>query len=66
MIDRHPALIAQRTDISDVVASALRFARENDLPVSVRGSRPLFDNEESTMRRIQFQTAVFMQLRNNT
>lgn len=38
MIDRHPALIAQCTDAADVV-SALRFARENDLPIAVRARR---------------------------
>ena len=36
MIDRHPALIAQCTEASDVI-SALRFARENDFMVAVRG-----------------------------
>lgn len=36
IIDRHPVLIAQCKDTSDVI-SALRFARENDLLVSVRG-----------------------------
>jgi FAD/FMN-containing dehydrogenase len=36
MIDRRPALIAQCTEAEDVVAS-VNFAREHDLPVSVRG-----------------------------
>ncbi len=36
LIDRHPALIAQCTATADVI-SALQFARENDLPVAVRG-----------------------------
>ena len=36
MIDRRPALIAQPTDTSDV-ASAVNFARENGLLVSVKG-----------------------------
>jgi FAD/FMN-containing dehydrogenase len=36
MIDRHPALIAQCSGTRDVVR-AVRFARENDLPVAVRG-----------------------------
>lgn len=35
-IDRHPALIARCTGVDDVIA-ALRFAREHELPVSVRG-----------------------------
>ena len=35
-IDRHPALIARCARVADVVA-ALRFAREQDLPVAVRG-----------------------------
>lgn len=36
MIDRHPGLIARCADVADVV-SAVNFARENDLLVSVRG-----------------------------
>lgn len=36
MIDRRPALVARCTDDRDV-SQAVRFARENDLPVSVRG-----------------------------
>src|SRR5436190_22317228 len=35
-IDRHPALIARCVGADDVVA-AVRFAREHDLPVSVKG-----------------------------
>lgn len=35
-IDRHPAFIARCTSASDV-AAALRFARDRDLPISVRG-----------------------------
>jgi FAD/FMN-containing dehydrogenase len=36
MVDRRPALIARCQGVSDVIA-ALRFARDNDLEVSVRG-----------------------------
>jgi FAD/FMN-containing dehydrogenase len=36
MIDKHPALIAQCADAQDVMA-AVAFARENDLPASVKG-----------------------------
>jgi FAD/FMN-containing dehydrogenase len=36
-IDRRPALIARCADADDVV-TALRFAREGELPISVRGS----------------------------
>jgi FAD/FMN-containing dehydrogenase len=36
MVDRRPALIARCSGVSDVV-SALRFARDNDLEVAVRG-----------------------------
>ena len=36
MIDRHPALIARCQGVSDVVA-AIRFARDQDLLVAVRG-----------------------------
>ncbi|PGF17641.1 FAD-linked oxidase [Natrinema sp. CBA1119] len=36
MIERHPALVARCADIPDVVA-AVTFAREQDLPLAVRG-----------------------------
>jgi hypothetical protein len=36
MIERYPELIARPLDLADVV-TALRFARESDLPVAVRG-----------------------------
>ena len=36
MIERHPELIVRPLDVDDVV-SAVRFARDADLPVSVRG-----------------------------
>ena len=36
MIDRRPALIARCAGVADAIA-AVRFARANDLPVSVRG-----------------------------
>src|SRR6266496_1874433 len=36
MIERHPELIVRPLDVVDVV-TALRFAREADLPVAVRG-----------------------------
>ena len=36
MIDRKPKLIAQCTDEADVI-SAVRMAKNNDLPVSIRG-----------------------------
>src|SRR6266496_879821 len=36
MIDRRPALIARCAGAADVVAG-VRFAREHDLPLSVRG-----------------------------
>ena len=36
MIDKHPGLIVRCTGVADVI-SAVRFARENELLVSVRG-----------------------------
>src|SRR2546421_4008734 len=36
MADRHPALIARCTRVEDV-ATAVRFAREHDLVIAVRG-----------------------------
>ncbi len=36
MIDRHPAIIARCTNAGDVIA-AVNYAREHDLPLSVRG-----------------------------
>ncbi|MCA1694951.1 MAG: FAD-dependent oxidoreductase, partial [Actinobacteria bacterium] len=36
MIDRHPALIARCTGVTDVIA-AVNFARDNELMVAVRG-----------------------------
>jgi FAD/FMN-containing dehydrogenase len=36
MIDKHPALIAQCTDVADVIA-AVNFARDHDLLVAIRG-----------------------------
>jgi FAD/FMN-containing dehydrogenase len=36
MIDRHPALIARCTSVTDVIA-AVNFARDNELVVAVRG-----------------------------
>jgi FAD/FMN-containing dehydrogenase len=36
MIDKHPALIARCTGVADVT-TAVRFAREHDLLVAVRG-----------------------------
>ncbi|MFQ5995536.1 MAG: FAD-binding oxidoreductase [Acidiferrobacterales bacterium] len=36
MIDRHPRVIAQAVDVADVI-SAVRFGRENDYVVAVRG-----------------------------
>lgn len=35
MIDRHPALIARCADVADVI-TAVHFARDNDLLVSMR------------------------------
>ena len=40
MIDRHPALIARCTGVSDVIA-AVNFARDNELVVAVRGGATL-------------------------
>jgi FAD/FMN-containing dehydrogenase len=37
MIDRHPAVIAQCAGVADVIA-AVKFAREHDVPASVRGT----------------------------
>jgi FAD/FMN-containing dehydrogenase len=37
-IDRHPGLVARATGVADVRA-AIRFARERDLPLAVRGGR---------------------------
>ena len=39
MIDKRPALIARCTDVADVVA-AVKFGRDNQLIVAVRGWRP--------------------------
>lgn len=36
MIDRRPALIARCADVADVI-SAMRYARDNDLEVAIRG-----------------------------
>lgn len=36
MIDKHPALIAQCLDAADVI-TAVRFGRENDLRIAIRG-----------------------------
>lgn len=36
MIDKHPALIARCVDVADVLA-AVKFARENEILVSIRG-----------------------------
>ena len=36
MIDRRPALIARCTGVADVMA-AVRFARDNDLTLAIRG-----------------------------
>jgi FAD/FMN-containing dehydrogenase len=36
MIDRHPALIARCADVADVI-TAVNFARDADLPLSIRG-----------------------------
>jgi FAD/FMN-containing dehydrogenase len=36
MIDRHPGLIARCVDVADVIA-AVNFARENKLPLAIRG-----------------------------
>ena len=36
MIEKHPALIAQCTDVADVIA-AVNFARDNNLLVAIRG-----------------------------
>ena len=37
MIDRRPALVAEATDVADVIA-AVKFARERDLLLAVRGA----------------------------
>jgi FAD/FMN-containing dehydrogenase len=36
MIDRRPRLIARCADVADVIAT-VKFARENKLPLSIRG-----------------------------
>ena len=36
MIDRHPILIARCVDVADIIA-AVNFARENELPLAIRG-----------------------------
>src|SRR5829696_2350209 len=36
MIDKRPALIVQCVDVADVMAAVV-FARDNDLPIAVRG-----------------------------
>ena len=36
MIDRHPRLIVRCANVADVIA-AVHFARDNDMPVAVRG-----------------------------
>src|SRR5690242_7005662 len=36
MIDKHPALIAHCVDVADVIA-AVNFAREQQLPLAIRG-----------------------------
>jgi FAD/FMN-containing dehydrogenase len=36
MIDKHPVLIIRVADVADVV-SAVNFARDNDLPLAIRG-----------------------------
>ena len=36
MIDKHPALIVRCADVADVV-QAVKFGRENGLPLAVRG-----------------------------
>src|SRR6476620_5782378 len=36
MIDKRPTIIAQCTDVADVIA-AVNFGRENELPIAIRG-----------------------------
>src|SRR5437868_13724756 len=36
MIDRHPLMVLRSADVADVIA-AVNFARENTLPVAIRG-----------------------------
>ncbi len=57
MIDRYPSLIVRCAGVADV-ASAVEFAREQDLPLSVRGGgttwpepRSVTTGSSSTARR---------------